>query len=299
MGWVWMVLLALAPALALAQDPEPRAYSNAPVGLNFLITGYFDSKGGLSTDPSLPVTDAHLQIHTAAIAYARSLDLWGKSGKVDVILPYSRLSGTAMAAGQQVERNINGFGDPRLRLSINLYGAPALSLREYASYQQDLVIGASVQIAAPGSQYDPARAVNLASNRWLLKPDFGLSKTLGAVTLDFTVGASLFSDNDNYFGGKTLTQEPVYFTQGSISYNFNGGAWAALGASYYEGGRTTVSGVRNDDKLGNSRTVVILALPVDRQHSIKVSASKGLHTRIGTDFKTFGVAWQYRWGAGF
>ena len=294
-----MVVLALAPALALAQDPEPRAYSNAPVGLNFLIAGYFDSKGGLSTDPSLPVTDAHLQVHTGFIAYARSLDLWGKSGKVDVILPYSRLSGTALVAGQQAERNVEGFGDPRLRLSINLYGAPALSPRDYASYQQDLVVGASVQVSAPGSQYDPARAVNLATNRWSIKPDFGLSKTIGAVTLDLTVGATFFSDNDNYFGGKALTQEPVYFTQGNLSYNFPDGVWAALGASYYEGGRTTVNGVRNDDKLGNSRTGLLLAFPVDRQHSIKLSASQGLHTRTGTDFKTVGVAWQYRWGAGF
>ena len=99
----------------------------------------------------------------------------------------------------------------------------------------------------------------------------------------------------------SLPNVPTLEESGFANLNgtFNGGAWAALGASYYEGGRTTVNGVRNDDKLGNSRTVVILALPVDRQHSIKVSASKGLHTRIGTDFKTFGVAWQYRWGAGF
>lgn len=61
----------------------------------------------------------------------------------------------------------------------------------------------------------------------------------------------------------------------------------------------TVNGVRKDDKLGNSRTGLIVAFPVDRQHSIKLNASQGLYTRTGTDFKTVGVAWQYRWGAGF
>jgi hypothetical protein len=51
------VLLHFASA-ALARDIEPRAFSNAPVGVNFLITGYSDTRGGLSLDPSIPVTGA-------------------------------------------------------------------------------------------------------------------------------------------------------------------------------------------------------------------------------------------------
>src|SRR6185436_4661017 len=79
---------------ARAQDLEPRAYVNTPVGLNFLIAGYAYSQGGLSTDPALPIQDAQLQIHGAVLAYARSLDVGGRSGKFDVIVPYAHLSGT-------------------------------------------------------------------------------------------------------------------------------------------------------------------------------------------------------------
>ena len=61
-----MVMLVIAPALAVAQELEPRAYINAPVGFNFFIVGYANSEGGLSTDPSLPVEDAHLQIDPAS-----------------------------------------------------------------------------------------------------------------------------------------------------------------------------------------------------------------------------------------
>ncbi len=42
----------LAPTAA-AQDIEPRAYSNAPVGVNFLIAGYGYAEGGVASDPSL------------------------------------------------------------------------------------------------------------------------------------------------------------------------------------------------------------------------------------------------------
>jgi hypothetical protein len=59
-----------------------------------------------------------------------------------------------------------------------------------------------------------------------------------------------------------------------------------------------VDGVRNEDGLSNSRAGMILSLPVNRRQSIKLSASSGVTTRAGTNFKTVGIAWQYRWGAG-
>ncbi|KPK48130.1 MAG: hypothetical protein AMJ84_00535 [Acidithiobacillales bacterium SM23_46] len=290
--------MILIPTLAGAQELEPRAYSNSPVGLNFFIAGYAYSKGGFSTDPSIPMEDAQLKTHTGVLAYARSLDLWGMSGKFDMILPYSRLSGTALLAGEPKERDVSGFSDPKFRLSVNFYGAPALSMQEFAAYQQDLVVGASVQVSAPGGQYDSSKAVNLATNRWSLKPDIGFSKSFGSLTLDLTTGVTFYSNNDDYYGGQTREQEPIYSVQTNLSYNFSRGAWASLGVTYYRGGATTVNGVRNDDALGNSRTGAILALPVDRYQSIKLSASSGISTRVGTSFDTVGIFWQYRWGAG-
>lgn len=150
-------------------------------------------------------------------------------------------------------------------------------------------------VTAPGEQYDPDKLVNIGTNRWSIKPDIGFSKALGSFALDFTAGITYFTDNDDYFGGSTREQAPIYTTQTNLSYNFSGGAWAALGATYYRGGQTTINGVTNDDELGNSRAGAILALPVNKHHSIKLNVSHGLFTRTGTDFNTYGVAWQYRW----
>src|SRR5512132_1274674 len=47
--------LATASVEAHAQDLEPRAYANTPVGLNFLIGGYAYTEGTVSTDPSIPL----------------------------------------------------------------------------------------------------------------------------------------------------------------------------------------------------------------------------------------------------
>jgi hypothetical protein len=53
-----------APSAASAQDLEPRAYSNLPIGLNFVLGGYGYSEGGVATDLSLPLRDANLRAHT-------------------------------------------------------------------------------------------------------------------------------------------------------------------------------------------------------------------------------------------
>jgi hypothetical protein len=290
---VAIFVLAFPPARAA--ELEPRAYSNAPVGMNFLIAGYARSEGGLSADPVSPIQDAHLNINTGVLAYARSLDVWGKSGKFDVIMPFSDLSGTALVSGQPAERQISGLNDARLRFSVNFIGAPALSMQEFANYRQDLIVGASVQVSAPIGQYDPSRLVNIGANRWYFKPDIGISKALGAFTLELSAGAYFFTINHDYYGGGTLEQDPVYTSQAHITYSFGRGVWAALDATYDYGGRTTVNGVQNDDKQGNSRFGATLALPLNRDYSIKVYASTGVSIRTGSDYNLAGAALQYRW----
>ena len=67
-------------AAARAQSIEPRSYSNAPVGVNFLAGGYAYTRGGLAFDTAVPVTDENLATSSAVVGYARTLDLWGMPG---------------------------------------------------------------------------------------------------------------------------------------------------------------------------------------------------------------------------
>ena len=173
----------LMVANAKAQDAEPRAYTNTPVGINFLIGGYVYSQGKMAFDPSLSIADAQFHIHTAVLAYVRSVDVWGKSAKFDVILPYSSFSAHGLVSGQPRAREMSGSGDPRFRFSINLFGAPALSVKEFANYRQDLIIGASLQVSAPLGQYDNSKLLNLGNNRWSFRPELGISKAWGPWTV--------------------------------------------------------------------------------------------------------------------
>jgi hypothetical protein len=292
----WM--LTAPSQSAHAQDIEPRAYSNAPVGVNFLIAGYGYTRGGLAFDTSAPVTNPQLHTSNAVLAYARALDLWGKSGKVDVIVPYSWLSGTADFQGATISRTVSGFANPLFRLSVNLYGAPALTLKEFADYHQDLIVGVSLQVSAPWSQYDDSRVVNIGTNRWFFKPELGVSKAVGPWTTEFSAAATLYTDNNDFYGGNKRAQDPVYSFQGHAIYAFPRGVWGSLDATYFTGGRTTLNGVRNYDLQQNWRLGATLALPIDRLNSVKLYASSGVSARTGNNFDLIGIAWQYRFGGG-
>lgn len=277
---------------------EPRSYSNAPVGMNFLVGGYAYTRGGLAFDSATDITNPRLTTSSAVLGYSRVLDLWGMSGKFAVVVPYSGLSGTAEYRGQTVERNVDGFVDPKFRLSVNLYGAPALSLKEFRDYQQDLIIGATLLVSAPLGQYDDTKIVNLGTNRWSFKSEAGVSKALGRWTVEGTLAATFFTDNKDFFGGNTRSQDPIYSSEAHLIHSFPSGIWGSLDATYFTGGRTTLNGVRGNDLQQNWRVGATLAFPVDTHNSIKLYASSGVSARTGNNYDLLGILWQYRWGGG-
>ena len=285
--------------VANATDSDPRAYSNIPVGLNFLIAAYNYTSGNVSFSPSVPITNGELAIHSAIMAYSRSLDVFGMSGKVDLIVPTASLSGTADVLGQPRERNVAGFADPIARFYVNLYGAPALSAKEFTAYKQNVIVGVSLTVQAPGGQYDPEKLVNLGNNRWAFKPEIGVSKAWGPVTTELAVGAYFYTDNSQPLLGQTLQQDPLYTFQSHLIYNLGPGIWVAFDANYYNGGATTKDDKPAGQAQENWRVGGTLSLPVNRYNSIKLTGSTGIYSRTGSTYDTVGIGWQYRWGEGF
>ena len=194
-------------------------------------------------------------------------------------------------------RQVTGLGDPLLRVSVNFYGAPALTMNEYPSYQQDLIVGASLQVTPPLGQYDSTRLLNVGTHRWSIKPELGVSKAWGAVTLELIPAVTFFTTNHDFFGGQTLAQAPIYSMQGHLIYEFFPALWGALDAIYYAGGRTTIDGDKGE-QVAHARMGLTLALSLSRNQSIKLFASDGVYSRTGGDFWVTGFAWQFRWGGG-
>lgn len=293
-----MLALAAGAQDARAQDIEPRAYSNAPIGVNFLVAGYAYTRGGLAFDSALPITDPELTTSNAVAAYARVIAIAGQSARIEAIVPYAWLSGSAIYKCEPVERVVEGFTNAAFRLSVNLYGAPALSLKEFAGWEQDLIVGASLRVTVPWGQYDNTRVVNIGTNRWSFKPEIGVSKAVGNWTFELTGAVTFFTDNDDFYGGRTRAQDPLYSVQTHVIYSFRNGIWGSLDGTWFAGGRTTLDGTLNADLQQNWRLGGTLAFPIDRYNSIKFYANSGVSSRTGNDYDLVGVAWQYRWGGG-
>ncbi len=277
---------------------EPRLYSNAPVGLNFLISTFAYQTGNVLVDTSLPISNVSATVDTAAVAYSRAIDCWGDSGSVQLVLPYAHATASGDVFEQSRSITRDGLGDLALRFAVNLYGAPAVDLKQFAHYRQDVIVGVSLQVTAPSGQYDAAKLVNLGTNRWSFLPQAGMSKAIGNWTLELAAGVQFFTANEEFFGDNVRRQDPLFSVQGHMIYNFNPKLWAALDATYYTGGRTSVNGNLNEDLEHDSRWGATTGYTLTQRNSVKLYFSSGLVARTGTDFKVYGIAWQYRWGAG-
>src|SRR5277367_5066609 len=79
---------SMAPTLR-AQQLEPRAYSAAPVGTEFLLFSFGRSTGDVLVDPSLPVANTQAGINTLVSGYSHTFALFGQTASVAVVLPYT------------------------------------------------------------------------------------------------------------------------------------------------------------------------------------------------------------------
>ena len=288
-------LLVCAAFDTRAQEMEPRAYSPSPVGTNFVLAGYARSSGNVVVDASLPLSDVDAQLNFGTLAYGHTFGVLGRSANVLVVAPYvwGEVSGNVNEEAASITRS--GPGDPRLRLSVNLLGGPALPPAEFAVRKPATTLGASLTVVPPLGEYYPEKLINLGANRWAFKPELGLSVPVGRWSLDAYAGVWLFGDNDEFFGGVRREQDPIGALQFHASYTFRPRLWVAFDSTWYAGGRSTVNGVEKSDRQENTRIGLTLSLPFGNRQSIKLTLSDGATTRVGGDFSTFGVAWQYAW----
>jgi len=288
--------LALAVAAAAgAQQLEPRAYSPAPVGTNYFGLALHDSRGGVVTDASLPLQDVEAHINMATPFWGRTFSLAGRSASVGIAAPYAwgTVAGQVFEEHREVRRS--GFGDPQLRLAVNLIGGPAMTPLEFRSRTRRTTLGFSLVASVPVGEYDPSKLINLGTNRWAFRPELGLSHPAGRWDLELYGGVWVFGENGDFFGGQRREQEPLATAQAHLVYTFRPALWLAADFTYYWGGSTTVDGVSGNDRQDNTRGGLTLAIPIVGRQSLKMTWARGVSTRIGSSFQTFGVAWQWVW----
>jgi len=253
------------------------------------------SSGDLSFDPSLPVEDASARISAWTLSYGRTFGLFGRASTVTLIAPYMVGDLEGRYIGEQTSVELSGFADVGVRLGVNLFGAPAMDRQAFAGYRPRTLIGASLNVRAPTGEYNPSKLINIGANRWGFKPQVGIVHVTGHWAFDVYVGGWLFTENSDFNGGRTRTQDPIFSTQAHVRYLVARNFWTALDGNFWRGGTTSVDGLANDDLQRNSRVGLTVAWQVAPQHGLRLAGSFGAFTRIGGKFTSVGVSYSYNW----
>jgi hypothetical protein len=290
-----IVAVLSMPVCAAAQELEPGAYWPIPKGLNIITVVNSFNWGEVAFDPSAPIDAASSVIDTTVFAFTRAFSLAGRSANVGVVLPMIGGHVEGRYLGQFAEADQFGLGDPRVRFAVNLHGAPAMTPKAFASYVHRTIVGLSVTVAPPLGQYDSTKLINLGTNRWSVKPEFGVSRAYGQWVVEAMAGVWLFTDNRDFVGGRTRQQDPIAVTQVHLTYKFTRGMWLAADANYFTGGQTTIGGERNLDLQRNSRIGATFSSALGRRQAIRMSVSRGAYTTIGADFTSIAASYSYAW----
>ena len=295
---VCSLLLTCVAAGLRAQELQPRAYVPTPLGLNFFGITYSNNVGGLLFDPSLPVTDARVNANLATISFGRTLGVLGRTVQALVVLPYVEANLNGLYSGAQAHRYSSGLADVAFRYAMNLYGAPAMHSEEFARYRPKTIVGASLTVTAPTGQYDPNILINIGTNRWAFKPELGVSRAFGKWTLEGDAGAWLYTPNNQFAGSSVRTQAPLGSLQVHVIRVLPHRSWLSVGGTFYTGGRSQINGRDNSDYAANARVGATLNIGLTPRQALKINYFEGTVSRIGSDIRSIGVAYNVVWNKG-
>jgi hypothetical protein len=238
-----------------------RDYLNAPVDswLAIYNAGYASSvtpEDG--TDVSARV---RTNVASQSVVLTRTMDYWGRTGGVSIVLPYLFVESTAGSGGTTV----HGVSDISFLWQMNIFGGPALSREAFARFVPQTFASFHLYLGTPLGEYEPSRALNPSANRWTIRPTVNFSYTpdRGWTWLETYVTAAAFTPNNTFQAGDAsrLTQRTLFIVEGHASRNIAPRIWLSADAYYDIGGETNIGGVSQ----GNAADTLRLGIGMGAQ----------------------------------
>lgn len=155
------------------------------------------------------------------------------------------------------------------------------------------MVGVGLTTVLPTGRYPKDRLLNLGSDRATVRPHFGIVHNHGPWSWEWNLGLYLSSDNDSFYQGNTLEQDPLFATQGRVVYSFRPGVWCGVGAAFGTAGRTSVNDRPSTDSENNFLWRASVGVPLSWPFGVKLTYIRtNSLERTGFDFLTF------FWGVG-
>jgi hypothetical protein len=296
-----VLAVLLLPRFGQAQDIDPRRWSHLPIGATFTGTGYAYTTGDISLDPVLRIQNGQFDVQTIGVKCIQSFELFQRSARVDVGQTYQFGHWSGLINGVPAATSRAGLADTSVRFAVNLYGAPPLKGKEFAEYRatkanHETIAGIGLALQLPTGQYYSDKLINLGDNRFTFRPQIGAEHSWGKWSAELTFQTWFFTDNDDFFNGNKLQQDPLYTTDTSLIYTFRPGVWVAGSFGYSGGGNTTIDGVSKNDNESSLGYGFSVGLPISHNVGVKlyyIGTHSEAHT--GQDSDTFAAALSVMW----
>lgn len=295
-----MLVLMGVTGSGWAMDIEPRRWGHLPKGGTFLSAGYAYTKADIYVDPVLRLDGVKMSLDTWAMKYVHSFELIGKSARIDLTQGYQegRWDGKVNGVPHSTERS--GLSDSLVRFAMNLYGAPPLKGKDYATWRaqskRETIVGVGVVVHLPTGDYRKDKLINLGSNRFTIRPQLGVTRTMGKWMGELTGEAWIYTDNTEFFNGNKLEQAPLYTGQVHLIYTFSPGFWTGGSLGYATGGESKINGVAKNDPRKATAWGLSLGVPLDRHWNAKIAyLNTRAQERIGQDADSLILAASYAW----
>jgi hypothetical protein len=300
-GYTLFCLVAFGvvpPCFAL--DLEAGLWNHIPLGISFAGGAYAHTEGDVGLDPVLLLEDVEMNMDTVAAKYIHAFEYLGKSARVDITQAYQQGRWTGLVDGVPSAIERSGWSDTFVRFAINLYGAPPLRGKEFGAYRakikNETIVGAGLAVRLPTGDYMDDKLINLGQNRFAFRPQIGVVHNRDKWTTEVTAEVAFYTDNDDFFNGKKLEQEPLLFTQAHLIRRLRPGESLNLSLGYNYGGERTVDGVDKNDRSQNTGWALKYAYPISSQSGINIAyISSRTHETTGSDTETLAFALAFAW----
>lgn len=287
--------LALMPGIGFADNA--RDWQNSPTDLNMVFGYYNRVDTNTPIDTTLPINGLSLDADLYLFRYARSFGIDGRNSAIQFIQPYADVSASFDNAQffSGTKRN-GGMGDTQIVFAHNIFGGPALTAEEFASWKPETFLTGALWVTMPTGDYDKDRIINIGSNRWVFKPELGFGTPIGPTWLEINTYVSMFGANKDYHGDSKLEQKPLYAIEGHYSYTINRALWVSLDATYNRGGESKIDGDWQDNKQENGLLGASLGFMLSPQFGGLIAYNDTVSERTGSpDVNTWTFRLQYVW----
>ena len=290
------ILCTMNSGLIHTQDAEPRRWSSLPLDSKFIGAGYGFTFGEVTFDPLLEVEDATVEFNSLLVSYIQPFKIGKKSARFDVRIPVGFVHYEGLLNGEAATLKRSGFMDPRVRLSVNLTGPPALNLKElqqyYGEHPVNTTFGVSLSITAPFGQYFEEKLINLGQNRFVFRPQLGLLHSWRSWSYELTGSAYLFTNNNNFLDGGSREQRPLFAIQTHLIKRFPSRLWVSMSLALGQGGESTVNNIAKNDTRTDLIGAISAGLPITKKQNLKlVYFTTQALADAGSDINSFVLGW--------